>query len=124
MSGLECQIENCYHRNQPEGAIPLKFEEIVRVVKRPSGERTFAEDHFWPKGPRPLTLADSASLVNRADIHNRLPKLLVADWKACNSCINPVGIDSEDKLNHCSVPILSHKGMGKFGESFAGKPTY
>lgn len=49
MSGLECQIENCYHRNQPEGAIPLKFAEIVRVVKRPSEKRTYAEGCFWPR---------------------------------------------------------------------------
>ena len=49
MTGLECQIENCYHRNQPEDAIPLKFAEIVRVVKRPGGKRTYAEGCFWPR---------------------------------------------------------------------------
>ena len=48
MTGLECQIENCYHRNQPEDATPLKFAEIVRVVKRPGGKRTYAEGCFWP----------------------------------------------------------------------------
>lgn len=32
MSGLEYEIENCYRRNQPEGAIPLEFAETVRVA--------------------------------------------------------------------------------------------
>ena len=49
MSGLEYEIENRYHRNQPDGAIPLKFAEIVRVVKRPDGKRTYAEGCFWPE---------------------------------------------------------------------------
>ena len=31
--------------------------------------------------------------------------------------------DSEDKLNHCSDPILNHQGMDKFGQPFAGEPT-